>query len=295
MDLLMEALVGFLAGLLGGLLGLGGSVIIIPGLILYLSYSGRYEGSTQHLLQATAMICNIFIAAPSTLAHWRARAMIGPVLRVLVPTALLGMVAGVAMSNSPLFAKENGPYLAIILAGFFILVAVYNVARALGNRDLTAEFDEELAIPAWKTALCGLPMGFVAGLLGIGGGTICVPAQQLFLRIPLRRAIANSAVTILFAATAGAIYKNITLSHNGQSVLYSLRLAAMIIPTAVIGGYIGGKLTHALPRKTLRLIFIVFMIVIAYITFEKSRQALQTSQPTIEPQQIEKTIERSEI
>jgi len=284
MDLFWEALVGLLAGLLGGLLGLGGSVVIIPGLILYLSYTGGYTGRAQHLLQAAAMICNVAIAAPSTLAHWRAGAMIPSVLRVLIPTALLGIVAGVAVSNSGLFAEQNGSYLAMLLAAFFVFVAVYNVIRTLSRRDLTAEFDEEnRAFPAWKTALCGLPMGFVAGLLGIGGGTICVPAQQIFLRVPLRRAIANSAMTILFAATLGAIYKNATLPQHGESVFHSLRLAITIIPTAIIGGYLGGKLTHVLPRKVLRAIFIVFMLVIAYITFDKARHALEINDSATPP------------
>jgi uncharacterized membrane protein YfcA len=276
-DLLIEAVIGLLAGLLGGLLGLGGSVIIIPALILYLSHTGGYTGEKQHLLQAAAMICNVFIAAPSTLAHWRANAMLRPVLRVLIPAALLGIVLGVAVSNSFLFARQNGPYLAMLLAAFFLFVAIYNVVRAFGHRDLTAEFEENRSYPTWKTALCGIPMGFFAGLLGIGGGTICVPAQQLFLRIPLRRAIANSAMTILFAATLGALYKNASLSVHGESILDSLRLAVMIVPTAICGGYLGGKLTHRISRKTLRVIFIVFMIAIAYITFDKAREALQVT------------------
>lgn len=275
MEFLLEAAIGFVAGLLGGLLGLGGSVVIIPALIVYLSHTGGYTGEKQHLLQAAAMICNVFIAAPSTLAHWRAGAMIRPVLYVLIPTALLGSVLGVAVSNSFLFARRNGPYLAMMLAVFFVFVAIYNVLRAFSRHDLTAEFDENRTFPAWKTALCGLPMGFFAGLLGIGGGTICVPTQQLFLRLPLRRAIANSAMTILFAATMGALYKNASLAIHGESILSSLRMAAMIVPTAVCGGYLGGKLTHRVSRKTLRTVFIVFMIGIACVTFDKAWQALQ--------------------
>ncbi|NLE37912.1 MAG: sulfite exporter TauE/SafE family protein [Pirellulaceae bacterium] len=276
MELLIEALIGFVAGVLGGLLGLGGSVVIIPALIFYLSQTGGYTGEKQHLLQAAAMICNVFIAAPSTWVHWRAGAILRPVLVVLIPTALLGSLMGVAVSNSFVFARRNGPYLAMLLAGFFVFVAVYNVIRAMSQRDLTAEFDEDRTYSVWRTALCGLPMGFFAGLLGIGGGTIAVPMQQIFLRVPLRRAIANSAVTILFAATLGAIYKNASLHEHGESFVASLRLAAMIVPTAILGGYIGGKLTHRISRKALRVIFVVFMIAIAVLTFQKARQALES-------------------
>ena len=63
MDIIVQGLIGLLAGLLGGLLGVGGSLIIIPSLIIYLSASGNnYGGQTQHLLQAAAMLCNFFVA-----------------------------------------------------------------------------------------------------------------------------------------------------------------------------------------------------------------------------------------
>ena len=277
MELLIEAGVGFLAGLLGGLLGLGGSVIIIPGLILYLSQTGGYVGNMQHLLQAAAMICNVFIAAPSTVAHLRARAVMG--VGRETARARRARRDSLRRRREQQFGvcRENGAYLAMLLAGFFVAVAVYNVVRAASKRDLTAEFEPDRKIPAWKILLVGLPMGFTAGLLGIGGGTIGVPAQQVFLRIPLRRAIANSSVTIVFIAVVGAINKNLTLPEHGIEISASLKLAAMLIPTAILGGYLGGKLTHIIPRRALRWVFIVFMIVIAYVTFDKARSALDAA------------------
>lgn len=277
MEILFEATVGFFAGLVGGLLGLGGSVIIIPGLIVYLSQTGAYVGNMQHLLQAAAMICNVCIAAPSTVAHLRAGAVMRKVVMPLVPIALLGIVLGVATSNSSAFARQNGAYLAMLLAGFFLAVAVYNIARVTSHHDLTAEFEPDRNISAWRVLLVGLPMGFMAGLLGIGGGTICVPAQQIFLRIPLRRAIANSAVTILFIAVVGAVYKNATLPSHGVTIAASLRLAVMLVPTAFLGGYLGAKLTHIIPRRVLRVIFIASMVLLAVITFDKARDALDAT------------------
>jgi hypothetical protein len=122
-------------------------------------------------------------------------------------------------------------------------------------------------------------MGLTAGLLGIGGGVLCVPAQQLLLKLPLRRAIANSAVAIVFTAFFGAIYKNITLPSHGLEVTSSLRLAAMLIPTAIIGSYIGGWLTHILPRQVLRIVFIVFMSAVSWRTLRHSLQAEPPNPP----------------
>jgi len=93
------------------------------------------------------------------------------------------------------------------------------------------------------------------------------------LRIPLRRAIANSATTIACTAIIGAIYKNATLSMHGVSAGSALHLALLLAPTAVLGGYLGGRLTHVLPGKILRIAFIVLMTVVSIQTFRKSRQA----------------------
>ncbi|NUQ64233.1 MAG: sulfite exporter TauE/SafE family protein [Pirellulales bacterium] len=275
MELLEQAAIGLLAGLFGGLLGVGGSVAIIPGLIFYLDQTrpDGYTGTDQHLIQAAAMICNVFVVAPSVLPHWRARAVMPSVVVGLIPSALVGMLTGVAVSNSSSFARENGVYLAMILAGFLLYVAVYNTMRLFSQVDLERGFDPEKRFPTWRVVAVGIPMGFAAGLLGIGGGALAVPIQQLVLRLPLRRAIANSAVTIVVVSCIGAIHKNITLPNHGVSILASIQLAAMLIPTAILGSYVGGMLTHTLPRRALRVVFVIFMTSMAYLTFSRAWNA----------------------
>ncbi len=272
MDIAIQAFIGLIAGLLGGLLGLGGSTIIIPGMILYLSYSARgYSGSQQHLLQAAAMICNVFITAPAIIIHHRADAIIRRVLYGLIPSAFAGVFLGVTISNSSYFSRQHGRYLAMILAGFLLYVAAYNGWRLWRQRiTIHQQSADHSDMPLWKPALAGFPMGLTAGLLGIGGGVLCVPAQQIILRLPLKQAIANSTVTILFASAFGAVYKNATLSEHGFTVIAAIKLAALLIPTAIIGSLTGSRLSHILPVKLLRIIFIVFMGIIAIATFNKA-------------------------
>ncbi|MHC4400047.1 MAG: sulfite exporter TauE/SafE family protein [Planctomycetota bacterium] len=271
MEILIPAVIGLVTGVLGGLLGVGGSLVIIPAMTLYLSEAGQYTGTTQHLLQAAAMICNPFAVAPSVVAHWRVEAIIKPVLVYLIPSAAIGILLGVGLSNASVFARENGAYLAIVLSGFLAYVVVYNVWRLFQQTGSAREFDASQKLLGWKTAIVGLPMGFMAGLLGVGGGALCVPMQQVLLGIPLRRAIANSAVTILCVSPIGAIFKNATLQNDhGVPIADSLQLALTLIPTTLVGSYIGGKLTHALPRTALRVAFLAFMATMAYITFTRA-------------------------
>ena len=279
MALFILALIGLLAGLLGGLLGIGGSVLIIPGMILYLGAAGGYQGEQQHLIQAAAMICNLFVAAPAAVAHWRNRAVMPSVVGWLAPSAAVGIVLGVWLSNSSAFARENGVYLAMLFAGFLMYVVVYNAWRLVDRSNFAAEFDEKVRLAPWKVLSVGLPMGIGAGLLGIGGGAICVPLQQTVLRIPLRRAIANSAATIVLVSALGATQKNLTLPEHGFALADSVRLAAMLVPTAILGSYAGGLLTHRLPRKVLRAVFIGFMLTVAILTFREAWTALGDARP----------------
>jgi uncharacterized membrane protein YfcA len=48
----------------------------------------------------------------------------------------------------------------------------------------------------------------------------------------------------------------------------------LLIPTAILGGFVGGKLTHLVPKQTLRLVFILFMAVVACVTFSKAWAAI---------------------
>ena len=80
--LLLIAL-GLVAGGSGGLLGIGGSLVMIPGMILLFGAEGRQAGQDpQHLYQAAAMIVNFFVVLPAVVRHSQARATIPFVIRL---------------------------------------------------------------------------------------------------------------------------------------------------------------------------------------------------------------------
>jgi len=122
LELLSVAGLGLIAGTLGGMLGVGGGVLIIPGLVLLL---GRPTGVEQHLYQAAAMIANVAVSVPAALRHRRAGAMTPEALRWMLPAALVFVLVGVALSNLPVFSgRDGGVWLGRILA-VFLLYAVY--------------------------------------------------------------------------------------------------------------------------------------------------------------------------
>jgi len=246
--------IGLVAGLSGGLLGIGGSVVMIPAMTLFL-------GPAQHLYQGAAMIANFFVVLPAVFEHRRAQAILVPIIRVTIPTAIVGVIAGVWISAGPWFAGSYQVRLSLLFGVFLLYVAIYNTYRLSGNYQF-ANMDQQGArsLSNWKiAALVGIPTGVLGGLLGIGGGTIAVPLQQVLLRVPLRKAIANSATTILPLSLIGACYKNYCNAQAGIPLSDSFCLALCLIPTAIIGGYLGGRITHIMPRRKLRLAFVILL------------------------------------
>lgn len=256
-DYLMLAIVGLVAGFSGGLLGVGGAIIMIPGMVML------FGEDQQHLYQATAMIVSFFIVAPAVLRHVQARATLRPITRRMVPAAMIGVIAGVQLSDLPVFRGRGQGYLQIAFSAFLAYVLLSNL-KGLGTKKegLPRMTEQESSqLPQTKTLfLVGLPTGILSGLLGIGGGLYAVPAQQIFLRIPLRNAIANSASTMLWTSLVGAMVKNINLSQHGHSWHEALIFALCLIPTAMAGSWYTAKKVHQWPVSVTRVAFVVILL-----------------------------------
>ncbi len=265
LEIVILAATGSVAGVLGGLLGIGGSIVMIPAMLLL--FGNRHGVESQHLYQAAAMIVNFFVASSAAYRHMKAGKMVWPVLKMMIPAAIIGSVAGVYISNLPAFSGHGTIWLSRIFGLFVLYVMLYNlwgVLRPAKTADMVMEPAGRIA--GWKSALVGLPVGLGGGLLGIGGGVVAVPLQQIALRIPLQRSIADSSMTIVFVATFGAITKNWTLSqHVGPNgvpfaVTQSLLIAGILIPTAFAGAWVGARLTHSMPLGWLRIVFACLML-----------------------------------
>ena len=102
-------------------------------------------------------------------------------------------------------------------------------------------------------AIIGLLTGLINGLLGIGGGTILIPAMVFFLGVEQHQAHGTSLMVILPTATISAL---IYYFKGNLDLALSLRVAL----GAILGGYLGARLMNKIPAQTLKKIFGIFMI-----------------------------------
>ncbi|MDU0347344.1 sulfite exporter TauE/SafE family protein [Actinomyces sp. MRS3W] len=101
--------------------------------------------------------------------------------------------------------------------------------------------------------LTGLGAGFLAGLFGVGGGLVIVPALISLLGMDQRHAAATSLVAIVPTSIVGAI------SYGVQGQV-SLVAALFLIGGSLVGAQIGVRLLRTLPARILPWIFVVFVI-----------------------------------
>lgn len=261
-DIALLALIGLFGGLVGGMLGIGGSIIMIPAMTELL-------GPNQHLYQAAAMIVNFFVVVPAVYQHRRASAIDFRTVARLVPLAILAALAGVAVSELPMFRGSGETYLRATFGTFLIIAAavdLFRMARTRTRKTMSELDDSPASLDrrrvTWRmAAYVAIPTGLIAGMLGVGGGLLAVPLQRRFLRIPLRQAIANSAALIIPTSLLGATAKNLALIDRHVDGTSPFVLAAILIPMAVLGSFVGSRWTHIAPVKMIRTAFWVLLMV----------------------------------
>ena len=107
--------------------------------------------------------------------------------------------------------------------------------------------------------LLGLTTGFLAGLLGIGGGMLMVPAITWVLgskgfppEYIVKMAVATSLATICFTSIT-----SVRAHHKRGAVLWPVVLR--LVPGILAGSFIGAQLAVAIPGKALSILFALFV------------------------------------
>lgn len=252
-DILMLTLIGGVAGTLGGMLGIGGSIIIVPGLVILTL--GR-DWNSQHLFQASAMVVNLIISVPAALKHRANGAVRRDLFRIMLPATILAIIVGVLVSN-----LVDGPMLRRYFGAFLLILAVTETLRFLSQKKQSGAAEQaEPIVTIPRAGTVGGIMGFAGGLLGIGGGLIAVPMAQRICRVPLRQAIGTSAAVMSLTAGVGAIMKVSTLVQHGDSPRLALLLALLLAPGAFFGARFGATLTHKAPINLVRVVFLCVLV-----------------------------------
>ncbi|MEM2933781.1 MAG: sulfite exporter TauE/SafE family protein [Halobacteria archaeon] len=101
----------------------------------------------------------------------------------------------------------------------------------------------------------GFCAGLLAGLLGVGGGIILVPAMVLLYKKAQHIAQGTSLLAIIPAAIAGSAVH----LYNGN---IDLAFAALLTAGSLLGAYAGANAVAFIPEKKLKKSFAIFIIIV---------------------------------
>ena len=268
---------GLFGGMIGGLLGIGGSVGIIPLATIFIS-------PDKQQLQCAAMLCNVAVASTAYRRYLMAGKIEWTFARQIVPAAIIAVLAGVAAST-----VIDASSFRVMFAAFLLVVAVREFRLLAIGSEHAPDDARELSLA--RGAGIGAIMGFLSGLLGIGGGVVGVPLMRAWARIPMKRAVVTSVCTMVPLAMVGATMKSITLWNtpvdaNGatmstlaagsaaaattstaassatipsNALIPALWIAACLIPTAMVGSWIGATINVHVTGKAVRWVLATYL------------------------------------
>jgi uncharacterized membrane protein YfcA len=237
--------VGVLAGMLSALLGIGGAVVTTPAVRVLGATPIEAVGSTVPAILPGA-ISGAVRYARAGLVDWTLATGLG----------ISGAVF--ALAGAGVSSLVDGRLLMVLTAALMLWSGI-SVLRGADPAPVEADVvtpTPDGPRPMGKVVLVGAGSGFVAGLLGVGGGIIMVPAMAGPLGIPMKKAVASSLVAVAIFSVP-ALVAHMALGHVDWT--YALPLMLGVVP----GAQLGARMTIGASERTLRRAFGLLVVVLA--------------------------------
>lgn len=247
---------GLASGFMAGLLGIGGGIILVPGIYFLFKTLGYSESVLMHLAVGTSLAVIIPTGFSSARAHFKRGAVKFDLVKNIGPGIVLGVAAGTVVA-SILSGNELTLLFAIALICFSFLMQIPPKVRD----------DAGHGIGKAKGTFGGFFVGMLSSLMGIGGATLNVPFMTLN-GVGIHNAVASASALGPFIALPGTL--GFVWIGWGQAGLPPFSLGyinllafALIAPLSFLAAPYGAAAAHKVSVKTLRRIFSLFLIVVA--------------------------------
>lgn len=246
LDLLIVLLIGILAGVMAGMFGIGGGVVMVPAMIVFLGFSIVEANGTS--LAALMMPVGIF----AVLEYYKNKYVDLKLAAIFAFGLLLGVLFGAKFAialPSDILKQFYGVFLLYVSWRFF----EFKVEKK-DKPEIKAD-EEEKIFNFLILILIGILAGVLSGMFGIGGGLVMVPMMVTLMKINTKKAVGTSLAALLLpVALPGVIeYYN--------SGFLRIETAAILAFGLVFGSIIGAKITISLPTKTIKRVYAIFLFI----------------------------------
>ena len=254
--LFMLLTIGAFAGILAGLLGVGGGIVLVPAFYYAFSGLGYDNPQLMQICVATSLATIVFTSIRSVLSHNKKGLVEWSILKSWAPGIMFGAMIAVFVA-----AKLPSNTLTIIfgILGFFL-----GVYMAVSGSDW--HIADKMPTGVSRGVLSSM-IGFLSVLMGVGGGSFAVPTMTLH-KIKIHKAVATAAgfgLAIAFPSAIGFLITEPPMLGKPPMTVGYVNIPAflVIISMTMITAPMGAKFAHKLNVKTLKMVFALFLIVVA--------------------------------
>lgn len=264
----MGAAVGFLSGLFG----VGGGFLMTPLLI--------FAGIPSAIAVGTEAAQIVASSVSGALAQWRRRNVDVRMGTVLLTGGVLGSAVGVHIVG---VLRRLGHFEFFVTLCYVTFLSVIGMLMLIESLNEIRRFQKEkkpptrskkhhywihrlplkmrfhrskLYISAIPPFLIGAVVGLLAGIMGVGGGFIMVPAMIYLLRMPTSVVIGTSLFQIVFVTAAT------TILHAKQNFTVDVVLAFVLMVGGVVGAQFGAVAGEKLRGEQLRFLLALLVILV---------------------------------
>jgi uncharacterized protein len=245
-------LVGLGAGFLSGVFGVGGGLLVVPALVLVLHFD-------QRLANGTSLAAILPISAASLVTYWSQGNVDWPAALYISIGALVGAVLGTRLMRILPVRTITVAFVILMLA---TAVRLFISTEAAGRAALDV-------VDATELVLLGLASGTLAGLLGVGGGVIMVPAMVVLFGIEPVVAKGTSVAVIIPTSLMGTW-------RNRKHRFADMRVAAILGTSGILSAVAGGLISDRMSADLSNVLFALLLIAV-------SARQLWTLRRTTEP------------
>ncbi|TVR21728.1 MAG: sulfite exporter TauE/SafE family protein [Anaerolineaceae bacterium] len=248
--------IGGVAGVLSGLFGIGGGVVIVPALVIFLGFTEIEAISTS--LGALLLP----VGALAVIAYYRQNLLrlrdSAWIAAGLLLTTALGSLGALQLEaiNPDLLKSLYGVFLFYVGWRFVAPRRWYATWR---DQTPPAAIDGSLdPATSWPTVFAvGLVAGIASGLFGIGGGAVIVPALTALLKYDQKLAVGTSLGALLLPVGLPGV-----LVYMDSGVL-DLGVAALVAVGLALGAIVGANIALSLPSATVKRMYGLFLFFVA--------------------------------
>lgn len=245
-------LIGVFAGIMAGMFGIGGGIVIVPALIIFLHFTLLEANGTS--LAALLLPVSIF----AVISYHKS----GYVKFKVAAYIAVGILAGISFGST--IALNLPSQLLKILYGCFLIYVGLNFSKGFQyfskllniKPKLKPKTDRGLIEPKpYIILLTGLLAGIMSGLFGIGGGLIITPILMFIFNFDTKLASGTSLAALLLPVGLPGVlmYQN----SGNLNIITAIPLAIGI----VFGSMLGANIAISLPPAKIKRIYGCFLLI----------------------------------